>query len=79
MPTCHIHGCELVAAIVPIRYGYPIMDESWDLERENPHHGLHELGGCLVTPESPVTRKSWVCPVCTENVKTAKTSRRETT
>ena len=72
MPTCHIHGCELVPAIVPIQYGLPMMDKSWELECENPHHGLHELGGCIVTPESPNTRRSWVCPVCTENVRAGK-------
>ncbi|MDZ7839733.1 MAG: hypothetical protein U5R46_02765 [Gammaproteobacteria bacterium] len=74
MPTCHIHDCELVSAIVPIRYGYPIMDESWDLASENPHHGHYELGGCVITPDSPRTRSAWVCPVCTENVRSGKSS-----
>lgn len=70
MPTCYIHGCELVRAVTPIRYGYPDIDEEkWDLEAENPYHGQYDLGGCVITPDSPPTRKSWVCPVCTENFK----------
>jgi len=72
MPTCHIHGCELVRAVTPDRYGYPDMDEArWDLERENPYHGQYDLGGCVIALDSPATMKSWVCPVCSEDFRAA--------
>jgi len=74
MPTCYIHGCELVRAVIPIRYGYPDM-EDWELECENPYHGQYEFGGCVITPQSPPTRKSWFCPVCTENFEAGKNPR----
>lgn len=81
MPTCYIHGDELVRAVTPIRYSYPDMDEEqWDLEAENPYHGQYDFGGCVITPESPPTMRSWACPVCTENFKAgeraARTKRR---
>lgn len=65
MLTCHIHGCELLRAVTPIRYGYPNEDDL-DMDRENPYHGQFDLGGCVITPDSPLTTKSWVCPVCAE-------------
>lgn len=69
MPTCYIHSCEPVRAITPIRHGYQDT-EVWDLEVGNPYHGEFTLGGCVITPASPSTRRSWYCPVYAENVNT---------
>lgn len=69
MRTCHAHGCALISAIVPIQYGYPATHGAWELQHENPNHGLYRLGGCVVTPDAPKTQRSWICPICTENMR----------
>ncbi len=66
---CSVHNEELQEDIVPIRYGLPLAREgyegAWASEMaEFPNAYTHDLGGCVVRPDSPKERRVLYCASC---------------
>jgi hypothetical protein len=66
--VCEIHKRKMEHKEVQIAYGLimPEPDEpSPDAERQLfPHHREYSLGGCVVEPDSPKTKRVYVCTDC---------------
>ena len=52
---CRLIGASTGQPVTAEEQDAPAMDESW---------GLYELGERFVTPESPKSTRTWVCPIC---------------
>jgi hypothetical protein len=65
---CGVHKTKIACQEVPIHYGFLCFDEgepSFEVERHLfPHRREFSLGGCVTTPDSPVTRTVHVCSEC---------------
>ena len=64
--NCSVHKCKLLPEDVPIRYG--LIRSPADLlsakKQFFPNAYSFVLGGCLVSPQNPKTRKVFYCAEC---------------
>ena len=67
LEVCEAHKTRMAHTEVPIRYGLiPETPEPRDAARRPtlPHHREYALGGCMVGPGNPATKKVFVCSEC---------------
>ena len=67
--VCEIHHLRMRPELVPVLYGLPTQDSVYLRElsvraQQFPHRSGPELGGCVVSSESPRQAKVWVCAKC---------------
>ena len=67
--VCEIHHLRMSPQLVPILYGLPTQDSVYLRElnvraQQFPHRSGPELGGCVVSSESPRQAEVWVCTKC---------------
>lgn len=66
--TCNVHKVSLLKEKVPIRYGLIRFSAGYGIAKKQlfPNSCSFVLGGCLVSPRNPMTRKVNYCPKCRE-------------
>lgn len=65
--VCPLHKEPMTAVEVPIRYGYPVLDATYEQARSKAFPCANEgytLGGCVIMADSPKTGTVFVCAQC---------------
>lgn len=60
---CRLHGDAMVRRPVHIAYGLPSRSFLESMNRDFPNAAI-QLGGCVISPDSPTEAPSYVCPKC---------------
>ncbi len=64
--TCSVHKVELLEEEVPVHYGLIRFSADYIAAKKGlfPNANSFVLGGCIVSPTHPKTRKAKYCPHC---------------
>jgi hypothetical protein len=60
---CRLHNQVMTRRLVRISYGLPMREYLEALYRDFPNAAV-QMGGCVVSPDSPKETPAYVCPVC---------------